>query len=198
MRIVSFEFQQSVFEPGDAPRTPGPDVVFVGRSNVGKSSLINRLLGAEGLARTSSAPGRTRCANFYRINGAFHFVDLPGYGYAGVARSVRASWKPLAEGILLRRHERIAEAILVVDARVGPTDLDVLMLEFLDSRGLPLLVAATKSDKLSGNRRSEAKRLLREALGRAPGGHEPMLVSSRTGAGIREIWGVLDRAIGAS
>jgi len=171
--------------------------VFLGRSNVGKSSLINRLLGVRKLARTSSTPGRTQSVNFYRVNEALNFVDLPGYGYARVPESVRQSWGPMVEGFLERRRERIALATLVVDARHEPTRLDRTMKDWLEAKGIPYLVAATKADKLSGNGRARAARAMRQGLeGQAVAG--PVLVSSETGFGVKEIWKILDRVLAAS
>ncbi len=194
LRITSCRFERAAFGPDDEPGAPGPDVVFVGRSNVGKSSLINRLLGARGLARTSSTPGRTRSVNFYRVNEAVWFVDLPGYGYARVPGEIRRAWGPMVEGVVRRRRERIAMAILVVDARQRATALDRAARDWLLGERVPLGAVATKSDKLSGNGRAEAERALEETLGRTAWG-PPVLVSARTGLGIREVWSRLDRAI---
>ena len=172
--------------------------MFLGRSNVGKSSLINKLLGVRGLARTSSTPGRTQSVNFYRINGKFHFVDLPGYGHANAPRHVRESWKTMVEGFLERCRDRVALAILLVDARHGATELDRVMQEWLEAEEIPYLVTATKSDKLSGNGRASARRGLERELGGDSLAAPPILTSARTGLGIREIWrhldGVLDGA----
>jgi GTP-binding protein len=134
--------------------------------------------------------------NFYRINEALWFVDLPGYGFAKVPEEVRRSWRPMAEGFLTRRRGRIATAILVVDARQGATDLDLTMRDWLVDAGVSFLAAATKADKLSGNGRAAAERALRESLGTSPGGAPPLLVSARTGLGIRAVWAHLDRALG--
>jgi GTP-binding protein len=196
LKITDCRFERAACRPEDEPRTPGPEIVFLGRSNVGKSSLINRLLGVRKLARTSSQPGRTRSINFYRINESFHFVDLPGYGYSKAPKEVRRSWGPMIEGYLERRHERITLAILLVDARHPVTELDLLMAEWLEDREIEYLTAATKADKLSGNARAAAKRQLREAIGGARQGVEPILTSARTGLGIREIWSHLDQVLG--
>lgn len=198
MKVVSFRFERSVHRPEEVPRAPGPDVVFFGRSNVGKSSLINRMLGAKGLAKTSSTPGRTQSANFYRINDAVWFVDLPGYGFARAPAAVREAWRPLVEGVLRRRRERFALGVLVVDARHGFTELDVTMGQWLEDRALPFLVAGTKVDKLSGNERQTVRRSMKAAIGKAEGALGPVLVSARTGAGIREIWGHVDAALAAT
>ncbi|MBZ5639836.1 MAG: ribosome biogenesis GTP-binding protein YihA/YsxC [Acidobacteriia bacterium] len=195
MKIVSCRFERSAYRAEDEPRDPGPYVAFLGRSNVGKSSLINRLLGVPNLARTSSTPGRTQSVNFYRINEAFWFVDLPGYGYAAVPEEIRRSWRPMAEGFLERRGGRIELAILVVDARQGATELDLTMRDWLAGAGVSYLVAATKADKLSGNGRAAAQRGLNEALGPSPAEEGPILVSAKTGQGLRAIWSHLDRAL---
>lgn len=195
MKITDCRFERAACRPEDEPRTPGPEIVFLGRSNVGKSSLINRLLGVRKLARTSSQPGRTRSINFYRINESVHFVDLPGYGYSKAPKEVRRSWGPMIEGYLERRRDRIALAILLVDARHRPTELDRLMREWLEDREIDYLMVATKSDKLSGNAKAAARRQLREALAGGPAGAEPIMTSARTGLGIREIWKHLDRAL---
>ncbi len=197
MKIVSCRFERAAYRAEDEPRAEGSYVAFLGRSNVGKSSLINRLLGVADLARTSSTPGRTQSVNFYRINEAFWFVDLPGYGFAKVPAEVRRSWRPMAEGFLERCGGRIATAILVVDARQGATDLDLTMRDWLVGAGVRYLAAATKADKLSGNGRAAAERGLREALGASPAGAAPLLVSARTGLGLRAIWSHLDQALDA-
>jgi GTP-binding protein len=190
VKVVSARFDRSVFRAEDEPKDPGPDILFLGRSNVGKSSLINRLLGTRGLARTSSTPGRTQSVNFYRINEALWFVDLPGYGYAKVPAAVRQTWEAMIEGVLQRRRERIASGVLLVDARHVPTQLDRTMREWLREYGLDPVIAVTKVDKLSGNGREAARRAAAEALG-----GEPILASAVTGQGIREIWARLDLAL---
>ena len=192
MKVRSSRFVQASYKPSDGPQDLGPDVVFLGRSNVGKSSLINRLLGTKGLARTSSQPGRTQSINFYRINDAFFFVDLPGYGYAKVPASVRRAWGPMVEGFLEHRRDRIVAALLVVDARREPTELDRVMKTWLEEREIPYLVAATKTDTLSGNGRARAERALVQAYGSAPLMERPVLTSAKTGLGVREIWKCLD------
>jgi GTP-binding protein len=194
LKIRSCRFVCSAFGPQDEPADPGPDVVLLGRSNVGKSALINRLVGMRGLARTSSAPGRTQSVNFYRVNDRFQFVDLPGYGYARVPVAVRRAWKPMVEGALTRRRGRIALALLVVDARHAPSELDVTMRDWLREAGLPYLVVATKSDRLSGNGRGAAERRVAEGLG-SGGVAEPVLASAESGLGIEVVWRHLDRAL---
>ncbi len=191
MRVESCRFERSAFSPADEPREPGPEIVFLGRSNVGKSSMINRLLGAKGLARTSSTPGRTQSVNFYRVNESCWFVDLPGYGYAKVPEAVRRTWRPLVEGYLERHAPRIALAVVLVDARREPGELDRLLADWLDDRGIPWTLVATKADKLSGNGRDRAVRGLAAAFEK-----EPLLASAETGLGARDLWRRIDEALG--
>ena len=167
--------------------------MFLGRSNVGKSSLINKLVGAKGLARTSSQPGRTQSVNFYRINDCYQFVDLPGYGYAKVPQAVRRAWKPMVEGFLERRRDWIALALLVLDARRRPTELDLAMRDWLVAGEIPYVSVATKADKLSGNGQARARKLLQEVFD-DPNSVVPILVSAQTGLGIREVWRQIDSA----
>ncbi|MCP3978719.1 MAG: YihA family ribosome biogenesis GTP-binding protein [bacterium] len=194
MKIESTRFELSAFREEDEPKSQYPQVVFLGRSNVGKSSLINRLLGVNGLARTSSRPGRTQSINFYRINETFHFVDLPGYGYAKVPEAVRRSWGPMVEGFLERRSAQIVLGILVVDARHEPSPLDVTMRDWLEPRNLPYAVAATKSDRMKSSDRQRASKKLASLCGEGAVA-APLVVSSKTGTGIRELWRYLDRAL---
>jgi len=196
LKITSYRLERTAYRPGDEPPA-GPAVVFVGRSNVGKSSLINRLVGAKDLARTSGRPGRTQSVNFYRINEAFHFVDLPGYGYAAAPEKVRRTFGPMVEGFLERWEGSIALAVLLVDARLGPTDLDRTMDEWLRAKGMPRVVAATKADKISGNARGTLLRALGEWLhaGPSPAGESALLVSARSGLGIRDLWRHLEQAL---
>lgn len=196
MKVTSCRFECSAYRPEDEPRSGSPRVLFLGRSNVGKSSLINRLLGVRGLARTSSTPGRTQSVNFYKVNEKFHFVDLPGYGHANAPRSVRESWASMVEGFLERCRDRVALAILLVDARHGATKLDHVMHEWLEAQEIPYLVTATKSDKLSGNGRASARRTLEKDLSGDSLVALPILTSAVTGLGVREIWSHLDGALG--
>ena len=179
----------------DEPRPLGGDIVFLGRSNVGKSSLINGLLGVKGLARTSSTPGRTQTVNFYSVNRAHFFVDLPGYGYARAPKSVREQWGPMVESFLERRRTTIALAIVLLDARHEPSDLDRTMLTWLVDRDIPRIVVGVKSDKLSGNDRSKADRGLRLAFPTADDGVAPFLVSAVSGLGMKQLWHHVDAAL---
>ncbi len=151
MRIESAVFIKSAAGPEHYPIDHRPEIAFIGRSNVGKSSLINSLLGRQGLARTSSTPGRTQLINFFLINEAFYFVDLPGYGWAKAPERVRREWGPRVEGYLARRSNLVL-SVLITDSRQGATSLDLQMKEWLISSGKPFIVIATKADKLSANK----------------------------------------------
>lgn len=176
------EFIVSAFAQRDFPRAVIPEVVVAGRSNVGKSSLINRLTGEEGLARTSSTPGKTRSINFYRCDGSFFLVDLPGFGFAKGKAGSR-EWKQLVERYF-ERGPAVALVIHLVDARMPPTNLDIQFAEWLHHLGIPSLVVATKVDKLSGNQRAVE---LRAICGVFP--EVPVIFSSAvTGVGCKEIW----------
>ena len=176
------EFVASAFSPGDFPLVEVPEIALAGRSNVGKSSLINRLTGVRGLARTSASPGKTRSINFYRCDRLFFLVDLPGFGFAKGKGGSR-EWKKLAEQYFERR-AAVALVIHLVDARMPPTDLDIRFAEWLHQLGIPRLVVATKSDKLSGNQRVVQLRSIRRVFPDVP----VILSSAATGAGCREIW----------
>jgi GTP-binding protein len=190
LRITETRFARAASRPEDEPKASGPEVVFLGRSNVGKSSLINLLLGRRGLARTSSEPGRTQTVNFYRVNESCYFIDLPGYGYAKVPMALRESWKPLVESFLSRHRSHIVLALLVLDLRRGATPLDRMMREWLEAQDIPYLAVATKSDKLGSSERVRAERELAREF------EAPVVVSARTGSGQASIWRRLDRALG--
>src|SRR6188474_2124940 len=150
MKIISAEFVKSAFEKSHWLADGRPEIAFLGRSNVGKSSLINSLLLRKGLARTSNTPGRTQSINFFLINDRFYFADLPGYGYARVSKTMRADWGKMAEEYLADRAE-LALCVQLIDSRHEPTKLDIQLNEWLVHYDKPHLVIATKSDKLSAN-----------------------------------------------
>src|SRR5918912_2452785 len=163
MKVTSAECVKSVFEESQWPRDRRPEVAFMGRSNVGKSSMINSLLGVKGLARISSTAGRTQGLNFFLINERFHFVDLPGYGFARVPRDVRESWGQLVSDYLAKR-DSLVLSIQIVDSRHEPTTLDLQLREWLLANGKPFLTVATKSDKLSQNETHKNLARAREVL----------------------------------
>ncbi|HWC76781.1 MAG TPA: ribosome biogenesis GTP-binding protein YihA/YsxC [Blastocatellia bacterium] len=151
MKIKSVEFVKSATAPEHYPRDGRPEIAFMGRSNVGKSSLINSLLGVRGLARTSNTPGRTQLINFFLVNEAFRFVDLPGYGYARVPLEIKNQWGPMIVKYLAGRRNLVL-SVLITDSRHAPTDLDLQMSEWLSANEKPFIIVATKADKLSSNK----------------------------------------------
>jgi GTP-binding protein len=165
------------------PPEESPEIAFLGRSNVGKSSLLNSLLESKQLARTSRKPGCTQLIHFYGTGGGFRFVDLPGYGFARVPRKVAESWKELIEAYLLGR-KNLALSILLLDVRRGWMERDLELKQWLEFHNRRHLVVATKTDKLRN--RPELNRGL-EAI-RQVAGHDPVPFSAVTGEGVREIW----------
>ncbi|MBE6537354.1 MAG: YihA family ribosome biogenesis GTP-binding protein [Ruminococcaceae bacterium] len=140
------------------PREPKPQVALSGRSNVGKSSLINTLLGRKSLARVSSAPGKTITINYYGVDNKFYLVDLPGYGYAKCSIESKKSWSTLTDDYFLKNPSADALKLVIqlIDIRTGPTDDDIMMMNFMISRDIPFVVATTKTDKLSKTQLSKA------------------------------------------
>jgi len=175
------EFVVSSGKPDTFPSDRLPEIAFLGRSNVGKSSLINALAGQRKLAFTSNTPGRTQTINFYRVDGAFYFVDLPGYGYARVPPGFASQWKVLIEQYLQKR-ETLRLSCLVLDARRGWMDKDLDLKRWLEHHGRPYVVVATKVDKLNQSEQERGLRAIREE------GVEPLPFSALTGRGVREIW----------
>lgn len=166
MKIRSVEYAGTIVEPGGTPPGSLPQVAFSGRSNVGKSSLINTLLRRtrKKIARVSTTPGKTRALNFYAVNDAFYLVDLPGYGFARVPESMRASWAELIEWYL-GESGAVRGVVHLVDARHEPTDHDMTMIGYLAELGVPTLVVLTKVDKLKRSQRHDAIRRATERLG---------------------------------
>lgn len=193
MKVTSTEFIKSAFKEDDWPKDPRPEIAFMGRSNVGKSSLINSLLRTHGLARTSSTPGRTQSLNFFLINGQFSFVDLPGFGYARVPKIIKSTWGEMVTSYLAKRSQLML-SIHIVDSRHEPTKLDLQLHEWLMHTAKPRLIVATKSDKLSNNE-------LRESMGRAKrlfGEDSVVAYSARTGRGREDVWRAIANALNLS
>jgi GTP-binding protein len=182
------EFVNSSGTPATFPSDRLPEVAFLGRSNVGKSSLINSLLGRKGLAFTSNTPGRTQTINFYRIDGAYYFVDLPGYGYARVPPHFAEEWKKLIEEYLQNR-ETLKLSCLILDSRRGWMDKDLDLKRWLEYRGRPYLVIATKTDKVNQSEQERGMRAIRKE------GVEPLPFSALSGRGVREIWQAIAKTI---
>lgn len=181
-------FDEATFVKGAAaweqlPDDGRPEIAFMGRSNVGKSSLINSVLGRKSLAYTSKSPGKTRQFNYFLVDGRFFVVDLPGYGYAKGARSERDAWERLRERYLSERRP-LRGVIQLVDARHPPMDSDVAEIERLAEIGQPHLLVLTKVDKLSGNGRAQAQQRMNDSLANLDVERSVVLTSAKTGRGI--------------
>ena len=184
MKIHSAEFLLSASTTSQFPAETLPEIAFAGRSNVGKSSLINSLLNRKKLVKTSATPGKTQLINFFKINDQFYFVDLPGYGYAKVPEGVRRKWQNLVEAYL-RERETLRNVVLIIDCRHNPTVQDRQLLEWLEYYQRPSLIVASKIDKL---KRGQVKNYLQKiknnlSIESAPLGHSSMQYGSR-----EEIW----------
>jgi GTP-binding protein len=195
MRITSAEFVTSAVTPAQYPADIGPEIAFVGRSNVGKSSLINTLLNRRGLAKTSSTPGKTRTINFFLVNGKLGFVDLPGYGFAQVSRAERATWGPMVEQFF-RMRQGLGGVVQLIDVRHPPTTDDRHTHAWLLQWNRPLLVVATKVDKIGRTQRSSHVKQIAEAL--SLGAEAPIILfSAQTGEGREKIWEWMRAVTGA-
>jgi GTP-binding protein len=186
MKIVSAEYLASAVKPEQFPVAGMSEIAFIGRSNVGKSTLLNTLLNRKKLAHTSSTPGKTRTINFFLINNSFYFVDLPGYGYARVSMEMKKSWGVFAEAYL-RERETLKLIVLLMDIRHPPTAQDKSMYEWLVHFNLPTVVVATKADKISRGQRQLHVSQVRKGLGLGSEG-PVILFSSQTGEGKDELW----------
>ena len=193
MIIKSSEFVISAAGESQFPVEGLPEVALAGRSNVGKSSLINRMLLRRNLARTSSQPGKTQTLNYYLINGTLYFVDFPGYGYARVSKSQREAWGRLAERYL-RDRQPLKLVLQLVDLRHPPSADDRNMFDWLSHYGIPMCVVATKADKLTRNQIPKQAKIVRQTLGMP--GHFPLVVfSSETGQGRDELWSLIEQSV---
>ncbi|HWR82876.1 MAG TPA: ribosome biogenesis GTP-binding protein YihA/YsxC [Candidatus Deferrimicrobium sp.] len=181
-RIVKCEFAGSFFALSQVPKDPRPQIAFAGRSNVGKSTLLNGLIGRRKLAQVSRTPGKTRSLNFYLVNDSYFFVDLPGYGYARVAKEVSRHWRVLIEGYLTQSTHLIG-LILLLDCRRELTADDLQLVAWLSSRSLPVLAVVTKSDKLGRDRVGR-----RVAAVQAQLGTDAIAFSALTGVGRHELF----------
>src|SRR5690349_12467555 len=163
VKISSARFVKSTTRPDDFPRDQKPEIAFCGRSNIGKSSLLNTLTKVQGLARTSSSPGRTQTINFFLVDERLYFVDLPGYGYARVPKAVKETWGEMIEGYLQNR-DQLTLALMLVDCRIPPAESDMIMKRWLDHHRIPNAVVLTKTDKISRNQLNQALRTSAETL----------------------------------
>jgi len=195
MKIISAKFMTGAVSSRQYPTPLYPELAFVGRSNVGKSSLINSLLNRKKLVKTSQTPGKTQEINFFKVNDDLIFADLPGYGFAKVPAPVRNRWKKMIESYLLKRKSLVA-VVLIVDVRRSPSPLDIDLQHWLHACDVEYIMVATKADKLS---QSEINKQVREINGTFFGEREgeAILYSSKSGRGKKELWSrILSRVEG--
>ena len=185
MDVKQANFIKSAVKPKDYPPAELPEVAFVGRSNVGKSSLINVLANRKALVRTSNTPGRTQLINFFNINGVLTLVDLPGYGYAKAPPDVRKQWGPMIENYLAKR-DSLKTVVLILDIRRIPSDGDMQMLNWLNNYGIPPLIVLTKCDKLSKLETAKQTALISAAIGRNK--EDLLFFSALSKKGRDEVW----------
>ncbi|SNZ11475.1 GTP-binding protein [Terribacillus aidingensis] len=189
MKVTEAEIVISAVSKKQYPETHMPEIALAGRSNVGKSSFINKMINRKNLVRTSQKPGKTQTLNFYKINERFHFVDVPGYGYAKVSKRERNAWGRMLEEYFTER-ENLKAVVLLVDIRHKPTKDDVTMYDFLKHYELPVVVVATKLDKIPKGKRVQH---IKRAADELQLEQEDIILpfSSETGEGKEEAWGVL-------
>lgn len=185
LEVKSAEFVTSVFDIKQFKGRTLPEIAFAGRSNVGKSSMLNRLMGRKNLAKTSQTPGKTRSVNYFLLNDKFYFVDLPGYGYAKVSKSMRDDWGSLMQDYF-EKSKRLCGVVQLVDSRHTPTKLDLEMHELLETSGIFYMIVLTKADKLSANQLAQSVREAAQKFGLPPDLF-PVPFSAVKGLGKKEV-----------
>src|SRR5690625_136896 len=189
MKVTKAEIEISAVSQAQYPATNLPEIALAGRSNVGKSSFINKMIGRKGLVRTSAKPGKTRTLNFYTINDSFYFVDVPGYGYAKVSKSEREKWGNMMEEYFQTR-QALRLVVLIIDSRHDPTRDDLQMVEYLHYLKIPILIIATKFDKVKQSQR--AKQL--KATQKLFSAYDDVTIipfSAETGENKEKVWAVM-------
>jgi GTP-binding protein len=190
MKVTSSEIVISAVKPAQYPAENLPEIALAGRSNVGKSSFINKMLARKSLARTSSKPGKTQTLNFYIINEVLHFVDVPGYGYAKVSKAEREIWGKMIETYMTTR-EQLRAVVLLIDVRHPPTKDDVLMYSFLKHYDIPAIIVATKADKIPKSKWQKHVKVIKDTLNMEKT-DSFVLFSSETGQGKDEAWKIIE------
>lgn len=191
MKVNNVELVISAVRPAQYPDDPFPEFALAGRSNVGKSSFINKMINRKALARTSSKPGKTQTLNFYKIEESLYFVDVPGYGYARVSKSEREAWGKMIETYITTR-EQLRAVLLIVDLRHPPSNDDVIMYDFLKHHEIPCIVVATKADKIPKGKWQKHLKITKETLQFDPN-DDIVLFSSETGQGKDQAWGIIKK-----
>ncbi|MGE5703632.1 MAG: ribosome biogenesis GTP-binding protein YihA/YsxC [Clostridia bacterium] len=186
MKVTSAEFIISAVGPKQYPTNGLPEIALVGRSNVGKSSLLNKMMNRKALARTSSKPGKTQTLNYFLVNNSIYLVDFPGYGYAKVAKSIKETWGSMIQSYLAKREE-LRFIVQLVDIRHAPSKDDVAMYNWSKEIGIPVVVVATKADKIARGRWQQHVKVIRETMN-VRGGDPILVFSSETGQGRDELW----------
>ncbi|ADG83396.1 ribosome biogenesis GTP-binding protein YihA/YsxC [Thermincola potens] len=193
MNITAAEFIISAPGPKQYPVEGYPEIAFAGRSNVGKSSLINTLTNRKGLAKTSSRPGKTQLLNFYLINKSLYFVDLPGYGFARVSKETKSYWGKMIENYLKNREELVA-VVQLIDIRHAPSRDDITMHQWLKHYRIPTVLVLNKADKITRGKWAQHAKIIRQSLMPAP--ETPVVVfSAETRQGREELLGILDKMV---
>ncbi len=194
MNVNNVSLEAVAVKKEQYPQTGMPEVAFAGKSNVGKSSLINCMINRKALARTSQNPGKTRTINFYNVEDKLYFVDLPGYGYAKAPKSEQQKWGKMIEGYLLKREE-LKAIIMLVDIRHEPGENDLMMYDWLKHYGHNIIIVATKSDKLKRSQLDKHKKMLKNAFGIEK---DDILLpfSSETRSGKEELWEIIEQVCG--
>lgn len=191
MKVKEAVFVNSALSPADYPQYGLPEVAFAGRSNVGKSSLINCLVHRSGLAKTSTTPGKTRLLNFFLVNSVLSFVDLPGYGFAKVPASIRRRWRSMVETYLKSRKE-LRLVVILIDVRRRPDEQDFQLIEWLDHYRIPHTIVITKVDKVSRSKRARQIREIQDGLRGYEGRIIPFSATTREGKAL--VWEEILRA----
>lgn len=195
MEVHNVALTISAVRPEQYPQDGLPEIAFVGRSNVGKSSLTNTLINRKAFARTSSQPGKTQTLNFYRVEDEVYFVDVPGYGYAKVSRKEREKWGVMIETYLSQRQE-LKGVISLVDARHEPSEEDINMYNWLLYYEIPVLVVATKADKIARGKWNKAESVIKKALDFDPTVSDFQMFSSETKYGKEQVWDWIEAHMG--
>lgn len=191
MKVHNVEMVISAVKPEQYPEDGLPEFALAGRSNVGKSSFINKMIGRKALARISSKPGKTQTLNFYKIEEQLFFVDVPGYGYAKVSKSEREAWGKMIERYITARSV-LRAVVLIIDLRHPPTNDDIMMYDFLKYYNIPAIIIATKADKIKKGKWDQHKKVVRETLEMDK--NDPLIVfSSETGLGFEQAWQEIEK-----